>query len=135
MATTPWLHAQRLVIIFSEILRICDNQSRLATVLSHEMAHVVVGHIAEADAVRNMLWYAAIPTLPLVVPSVVIGGGSLLATSFLGTEIAMLALLFIPGMAIGAGLKGAYFYMSRLHESEAGKIGLRIMAKSGFGMF
>lgn len=80
-----------------------------------------------------MLLYASIPTAPLVVPSFV---GMTLSSlvCFFSVELGIMGFaICAPGFAVGMGLMGLYYAGSRMHESEADYIGLRIMASSGYG--
>lgn len=122
------------MVIDSQILHICQAESGLATLLSHEIAHNIAGRHAELRNVKKWLWIAAIPTLPLVLPSVVLGSVSMfwgIATM----TIPWAGIYSIPGVSVGLGLQSYYYRMSRVQEIEADYIGLIMMAKAGYGMF
>ena len=90
------------ICVFSGLLRLLPDDDELATVLAHEIAHVVARHSAEkvSTSVAGALVSFAL--------SVVLGGGSWNKTVSLGLELPF----------------------SRRIESEADAIGLAIMARA-----
>lgn len=90
------------VIVYAPILRVCQDEQGLATVLSHEVAHVVCRHGAERLS-RQFLF-----TLPLLL---------------------MRLLLDNPGpwLQVGALANLAH---SRAQEMEADHVGLLLMARA-----
>jgi len=108
-----------MVIIYSGLLPVCRDSSGLATVLSHEIAHVVAGHNAEAMSAQGFFILAAIPVWPVLAPIA------------MGIIIEELLIICAPYLLV---LIGAASFFSRKRESEADYIGLTIMAKSGYNI-
>ncbi|KXX81788.1 Mitochondrial metalloendopeptidase OMA1 [Madurella mycetomatis] len=99
------------VFVFSGILPLARNDSGLATVLGHEIAHNLAGHVAERlsqDIGASIVLYS------LVILGGVFGLGPLIMHFFGGRFL---------DVAFG-------FPMSRLQESEADYIGLMMMAEA-----
>lgn len=97
------------VFVFSGLLPIARNEHGLATVLGHEIAHNLAGHVAERMSSQigiNILLYSII---------FLTGGIAILGTHFIGGAI--LDLLFSRPMG-------------RMQESEADYIGLMMMAEA-----
>lgn len=100
--------------VYTGILDIMDNDDQLATVLGHEVAHVVFNHSGQRYG------RAAATQTGLGVAQAVLGGG----------EVSQLAL-----GALGLGAQyGVILPFSRQHELEADKYGLRFMNKAGYNM-
>lgn len=95
------------------LLKLTANQDQLATVIGHEIAHVLARHsnerLSQETAVR---------------------GGLVLAQSVAAPQ----STIGQAGMAmLGLGAQyGILMPYSRLHESEADTLGLDLMAKAGF---
>jgi predicted Zn-dependent protease len=105
-------------MVYSGILPICKDETGLATVLSHEIAHIVAGHLAEDASKRTVIGIASIPTWPTMI----------LATfgiMFYG-PFTLVALVW------SGALGGAAMWSSRTRESEADFIGLVIMSRAGY---
>ncbi|KAI2625870.1 hypothetical protein GGR54DRAFT_637644 [Hypoxylon sp. NC1633] len=97
------------VFVFSGLLPVARNEHGLATVLGHEIAHNLAGHVGERMSGQigvNVLLYSII---------FLTGGLALIGTHFFGGAI--LDLLFSRPMG-------------RLQESEADYIGLMMMAEA-----
>ncbi|KAI0179117.1 hypothetical protein GGR52DRAFT_570017 [Hypoxylon sp. FL1284] len=97
------------VFVFSGLLPIARNEHGLATVLGHEIAHNLAGHVAERMSGQigiNIMLYSLI---------FLTGGLAILGTQFIGG--AVLDLLFSRPMG-------------RMQESEADYIGLMMMAEA-----
>ncbi|HSB69564.1 MAG TPA: M48 family metallopeptidase [Candidatus Methylomirabilis sp.] len=96
------------IIVYSGILPVSQNDAGLATILGHEVGHVMAHHTAERisqDQLVNVLAAAAGAA----------GGGELgVAAVGLGAQVGIL----LP--------------YSRAQESEADHIGLLLMAKAGY---
>ena len=104
----------RKIGVHTGLLKVAKNQHQLATVLGHEVGHVIAKHSAERVSDQFATQIAAQ------------GAGVLLGavTSPATQGIAMAAL--------GVGAQGVVLKFSRTHESEADLIGLDLMAKAGF---
>jgi Zn-dependent protease with chaperone function len=105
-------------IVYSGILPICRDEIGLATVLSHEIAHVVASHNAELRSKILFIDVAKIPLLPW-----------LHFHSITGSSPMELMIVFGPWLSV---LKAIATWLSRQHESEADFIGLTIMAQAGY---
>jgi predicted Zn-dependent protease len=102
--------------VHTGLLAVAKNQDQLATVLAHEVAHVVARHSAER-----------------VSDQIAIQGGAQLAGAVIGAAGDPSSPLH--GIALGAlglGAQGVVLKFSRTHESEADKLGLDLMARAGF---
>ncbi|OTB16616.1 hypothetical protein K445DRAFT_295020 [Daldinia sp. EC12] len=97
------------VFVFSGLIPIARNEDGLATVLGHEIAHNLAGHVAERMSGQigiNILLYSLI---------FLTGGIAILGTQFIGSTV--LDLLFARPMG-------------RMQEREADYIGLMMMAEA-----
>lgn len=95
------------------LLSVAENQHQLATVIGHEIAHVLADHGNE----RMSQQFATGAGLELA--AVLSGGASPQKDLLMG--------------ALGLGTQvGILLPFSRTHESEADRIGLELMAKAGF---
>lgn len=95
------------IIVFNGITQIFpeDDENSIATILSHEMGHVIGSHIIEGFS--NLVLYSMASILfPVLVP-----------------------VLFLPFM-LGGGL--SMVWDSRIHENEADYISLFLMAKADY---
>ena len=99
--------------VHTGLLRVARNQEQLATVIGHELAHVIAGHGNE----RVSTAYAAQTGLQMV--------ESLAGAPSLQQQQLMAAL------GVGAQL-GVLLPFSRAQESEADLLGLDLMARAGF---
>jgi len=100
--------------IYTGLLRVAKNQDQLATVVAHEIAHVLASHANE----RVSTSYAAQTGAQLA--SVLASGGNTQA----GQQLYGL-------LGLGAQV-GILLPFSRAQESEADLMGLDLMAKAGF---
>lgn len=99
--------------VHTGLLQVAVNQDQLATVLGHEVAHVLADHGNE----RVSQQFATQTTLDLV--SVAAGASSPAQQQLLGL------------LGVGAQV-GVLLPFSRTQESEADSIGLDLMARAGF---
>lgn len=99
--------------VHTGIMKVAHNQDQLATVIGHEVAHVVAGHSNE----RLSTTYATQAGLEVL--AALTGGAS-------PQKQQIYALL-----GVGAQV-GILLPFSRKHESEADLLGLDLMAKAGF---
>lgn len=102
--------------VHSGLLKVAKNQDQLATVIGHEVAHVLARHGAER--VSNQI--AAQGGVQIA--------GAVLGAS--GDPSSPLHGIAMQALGVGAGL-GTMAY-GRSHESEADLYGLDLMAKAGF---
>jgi len=100
--------------VYTGLLKAAKNQDQLATVLGHEVAHVVARHGNERL------------TTQLATEGVVLAAGVALAGQNESKRTQTLALL-----GLGAQV-GVLLPFSRVQESEADRIGLTMMARAGF---
>jgi len=98
--------------VHSGLLGIAENESQLATVIGHEIAHVLAGHGNER-----------------LTQELGLQAGMLLVGLFTESEIAEDQIQ--QALGIGAQL-GLTLPFSRAHEEEADLMGLDIMARAGF---
>jgi predicted Zn-dependent protease len=106
----------RKIGVHTGLLKVAKNQDQLATVLGHEVGHVLARHGAE----RVSDQYAT----EIAVSGVGVVLGVLGDPSSPTHGLAMAAL--------GVGAQGAVLAFSRTQESEADLLGLDVMAKAGF---
>jgi len=99
--------------VHTGMLTLVDNQDQLAAVIGHEVGHVLAKHSNER-ASQEMAVNSGMSVIQAVsAPQTVMGQAAL-------------------GM-LGIGAQyGILMPYSRVHESEADKIGLELMAKAGF---
>ena len=100
------------IAIYSGILSVAKNEAGLATVMSHEIAHVIARHGAQRMTQQMLLQGA------------MIGAGLSMKNSTQKNII-------LSALGVGV-LYGFTLPFSRLHESEADQIGLIYMAKAGY---
>ena len=101
-------------ILVAAVLLLLQNETGLAVVLGHEVAHALADHGNERMSealVTNM-------------------GGMALSVA-LSTQAPQTQQLFMTVFGVGANL-GFLLPYSRLHESEADRIGLTLMARAGY---
>jgi predicted Zn-dependent protease len=103
----------RKIGIYTGLLEVAQNQDQLATVIAHEVAHVLARHGNE----RLSTQYATSTGLDLV---------AMVAGSDTATKKTALGLL-----GLGAQV-GVLLPFSRSQETEADVLGLELMAKAGF---
>ena len=100
--------------VYTGLLKVTENQAQLAAVMGHEVGHVLADHSNE----RMSTTYATQAGVTLLA---VLAGSSQAVDR--NTAMAVLGL----GATVGVILP-----FSRLHESEADRIGLDLMAEAGF---
>jgi len=89
--------------VHTGLLKIATNQSQLASVMGHEVGHVLANHGNERMSIQQV--------------------------TQTGTQV----LQALSGKLLGLGTQfGITLPFSRKHESEADYIGLKLMAKAGF---
>ena len=102
--------------VHSGLLLTAQSESELASVLSHEIAHVTQRHIARLIAAQQRVGLASMAALAVAI---------LAARSNSQVSAAAIA-------AAQAGAIQSQLNFTREHEREADRIGLQIMEKSGF---
>jgi predicted Zn-dependent protease len=102
------------VVIFEGIMPIAENETGLAVVMAHEIAHAVAGHGNERMSQQLAAQF----------------GGLALATA-LSERPAQTQQLWMAAFGIGTQV-GILLPYSRLHESEADYLGLVFMAMAGY---
>jgi predicted Zn-dependent protease len=99
--------------VYTGLLKVADNEDQLATVIGHEVGHVIARHGNERVS------QATVAETGMQIASSIVGGSS-------GTSKAIMG-------ALGVGVQyGVLLPYSRIQESEADKIGLDLMAEAGF---
>ena len=108
-----WCMPGGKVAFYTAIMPICKDETGVAVVMGHEVAHAVANHGAErmSDQLLAQVGLEAV-------------GNALGQNPTLGKE-----LLF---QAIGAGTQLGMLKFSRTHESEADHMGLIFMAMAGY---
>ena len=106
----------RKIGVHTGLLKLAKNQDQLATVIGHEVGHVIARHGAER--VSNQI---------------VVQGGTQMAAAMVGAAGNPASPLNgIALAALGLGAQGVVLKYSRTQESEADLLGLDYMAKAGF---
>jgi predicted Zn-dependent protease len=109
-----WCMPGGKVAAYTGILPITHDESGLAVVLGHEIAHAIAKHGNERMSEALL---------------VQLGGASL--SLALSKEPALTNQVFMAAYGLGANV-GILLPYSRVHESEADRIGLVLMAKAGY---
>lgn len=100
--------------IYTGLLKVAENQSQLAAVVGHEIAHVMAGHSNERLS-TNQFVQTALTLSSTAMKAYQVQYQNELMTAFgLGAQI------------------GVTLPFSRAHETEADIMGLDLMAKAGF---
>ena len=97
------------------LINLVENESELASVLAHEIAHVNARHIADTIEKSQKV---SIATLAGILAGVLLGGGGNLPAGLIGLSTA-------------AGTTMSLKY-SREHEEEADRIGMSYLVRSGY---
>lgn len=109
-----WCMPGGKVVVYSGLLKVTQNETALAVVMGHEIAHAVARHGNERMSQQMMTQL-----------------GGLALDVALSTKSAETRTLF--NTAYGAGTTvGVLLPFSRLHESEADKLGLIFAAMAGY---
>lgn len=98
--------------VHTGLFKVATNQDQLATVIAHEVAHVLARHAAERVSAQ-------------MAAQGILSGASLALDPESSTSV-----LILQGLGLSAGV-GTMAY-GRSHESEADLYGLDLMAKAGF---
>ncbi len=103
------------VYVYSGLIEIAENESQLAGVLAHEIAHVKARHIAKIIEKSQKV---NIATLAAILAGAFIGGGGEGSAAIAGFSLATAASLNLK--------------YSREHEEEADYFGMDYLVKSGY---
>ncbi|MDR1164385.1 MAG: M48 family metallopeptidase [Deltaproteobacteria bacterium] len=104
------------VAFYTGIMGICHDEEGIATVMGHEVAHVIAQHGAERASQGQMAQIGGF------ILGTALGGGGMSSTT---------ADLVMQAYGLGAQI-GVLLPFSRAHESEADRIGLSLMALAGY---
>jgi len=113
-AVNAWCMPGGKVVIYTGILPIAKNDTGLAVIMGHEIAHAVAGHGGERMS-QGLAFQL---------------GGMALSTA-LSKKPAATRNLWMTAFGIGTQV-GVLLPFSRLHESEADHLGLIFMAMAGY---
>lgn len=102
------------VYVFTGLVKLAEDESQLAGVLAHEIAHVKARHIAQMIAKSKRLGVAS---LAAVLAGALIGGGDAAAA--------------LVGLTSAASATMTLKY-SREHEEEADRLGMAYLVGSGY---
>ncbi len=109
-----WCMPGGKVVVYTGIMPICQNETGLAVVMGHEIAHAIANHGNERMS-QGLL--------------VQLGGMAL--SEALKEKPEETQALFMTAFGLGANV-GVMLPFSRLHESEADRLGLIFMAMAGY---
>ena len=102
--------------VHTGILKVAKNDSQLATVLGHEVGHVIAHHGAERIS-QSVVTQIGMTGVNAYLAGKATSGGT--------------RQLILAGLGLGTQV-GILLPYSRTHESEADQIGLDLMAQAGF---
>ncbi|MCY4363714.1 MAG: M48 family metalloprotease [Gammaproteobacteria bacterium] len=105
-----------IIGINSGVILNADSESELAGVMAHEVAHVTQKHMARSVEMSKKM---SIPTLAAML------GAILVATQ--NPEAGQAALMAVQGVSAQAQIN-----FTRTNEQEADRIGIQLLARSGF---
>lgn len=108
-----WCMPGGKVMFYTGILPVCDGEAGIATVMGHEIAHAVARHGNERMS-----------------QGLAVQAGGMALSVAMQEKSEMAQNLFLTSYGVGSQL-GVLKY-SRLHESEADKMGLVFMAMAGY---
>ena len=109
-----WCMPGGKVVFYSGILPLMDNESQVAVVMGHEIAHAVAGHGNERMS-----------------QGLITQMGGMLLTEAIKDKPEETKQLWMGAYGLGAQF-GVLLPFSRLHEYEADKLGLIFMAMAGY---
>ena len=109
-----WCMAGGKVVVYTGILKIAPDDASLAVVMGHEIAHAVAQHGNERMSQELLQQF----------------GGQALG-SLLSSKSTAVQNVLLSAYGVGSEVLGLLPY-SRLHESEADKLGLVFMAMAGY---
>ena len=109
-----WCMPGGKVAFYTGIMPVCDDETGVAVVMGHEIAHAIAGHGNERMS-----------------QGVAVQMGGIAVSVALSQKPEATRNIFLGAYGIGAQL-GGMLPFSRLHESEADKMGLMFMAMAGY---
>ncbi|HZH67955.1 MAG TPA: M48 family metallopeptidase [Chitinophagales bacterium] len=109
-----WCMPGGKVVVYTGIMRIAQTEAELAVVIGHEIAHAVAKHGSERMSQGLMQEF-----------------GGIVLSQALSQKSELTKNMFLTAYGVGSNLLGVLPY-SRLHESEADKLGLVFMAMAGY---
>ncbi len=109
-----WCMPGGKVVFYTGIMPVCKNETGVAVVMGHEIAHAVANHGAERMSQQMAMQ----------------GLGTALAQA-MQTKPQLTQSLWMKSFGVGAQY-GVMLPFSRLHESEADEMGLIFMAMAGY---
>ena len=109
-----WCMPGGKVVVYSGIMPVVQNETGLAVVLGHEIAHAIAEHGGERMS-----------------QGLIAQAGGMALDAALQNKPAETKALWMTAFAVGAQY-GALLPYSRLHESEADHLGLIFMAMAGY---
>jgi len=109
-----WCMPGGKVVVYTGILPVCRDESGLAVVVGHEIAHAVANHGNERMS-----------------QGLLVNFGGMALSKALEEKPAATQELFMLAFGVGANV-GVLLPYSRLHESEADHLGLIFMAMAGY---
>ncbi|MCM5662925.1 M48 family metallopeptidase [Galbibacter mesophilus] len=115
-AMNAWCMPGGKIVFYTGILPICQDETGIAVVMGHEVAHALANHGAQRMSASQLQQYGAM-------------AGNLALG--LGGSSAQTVELFNQAYGVGTHY-GAMLPFSRSHENEADAIGLRLMAIAGY---
>ncbi len=107
-----------LIFIYSGLILAAQSESELASVFAHEIAHVTQRHIARKFETGNQV------SIPIM--------AAMLAGTLLGVATGNADLVASSVGAAAAGSLQMQIHFTRLHEKEADRVGIDLLAKAGF---
>ena len=109
-----WCMPGGKVAFYTGIMPICEDETGVAVVMGHEIAHAIAGHGNERMS-----------------QGVAMQMGGVAVSVAVAQQPAATQNIFLGAYGVGAQL-GGMLPFSRLHESEADKMGLMFMAMAGY---
>ncbi len=105
--------------VHTGLIRIAENESELASVISHEIAHVTQNHLFRAYEGAGK---QRITTAILMLAAILLGGGD--------SQVTTAAVA--GGLAAGAQTS---INFTRQHEKEADRLGIEILSQTGYNPY
>lgn len=109
-----WAMPGGKIAVYTGILPIAKDDNGLAVIMGHEVAHAIANHGNERMS-----------------QGLLVGMGGMALSVALANEPNKTRNLYLAAFGVGASV-GLLLPYSRLHESEADRIGLVLMAKAGY---